>query len=429
MREPLHSKFMKAASLLALLVLPLAGQSLEERIAAIAKQIEPTLIECRRDLHMHPELSNQEVRTGKFVAERLKALGLDEVRPNVAGNGVVALLKGGKPGPVVAWRADMDALPIDESNFNVPYKSTVKGVKHACGHDAHTAIGLGIAETLMKVKADLPGTVKFLFQPAEEGVPGVAAYGARLMIQEGALENPKPKAIFAFHVNSQLSAGEIGYTDEAASSFSGTVTITFKGKRSHGAYPYQGIDAVAVASQCILALQTIHSRRVDATKPSVLSLGTIHGGERRNVIAETVKVVGTLRTFSDAVADEYEAKIRQTLDGCTQGMGAGYEFELKRGNSPMVNVPALNRFGQPVLESVLGTGKVKALPPGLYGEDFSAYQKVVPGTMFFLGIANAAKGITAPVHTAEFDIDERALAIGVRSGASLLVNYLMKGDQ
>lgn len=429
MRERLHSKFMKAASLLALLALPLAAQTLEERIAAIAKQIEPTLIECRRDLHMHPELSNQEVRTGKFVAERLRALGFDEVKPNVAGHGVVALLKGGKPGPVVAWRADMDALPIDESNFNVPYKSTVKGVKHACGHDAHTAMGLGIAETLMKIKADLPGTVKFLFQPAEEGVAGVTDYGARLMIKEGVLDNPKPQSIFAFHVSSMLNAGEIGYTDDAASSFSGTVTITIKGKRSHGAYPYQGIDAVAVASQCILALQTIHSRRIDSTKPSVLSLGTIHGGDRRNVIAEQVKVVGTLRTFSDEVADEYEAKIKQTLDGCTEGMGAGYEFALKRGNSPMMNSAALNRFGEPVLEAVLGAGKVKRLAPGLFGEDFSQYQKLIPGTMFFLGVANQAKGITAPVHTAEFDLDESSLAIGVRAGASLLVNYLTKGVQ
>ncbi len=429
MHEPLHSKFMKAASLLAVAAAALQAQSLEERIAVIAKQIEPTVIECRRDLHMHPELSNQEVRTGKFVAERLRALGLDDVKPNVAGHGVVALLKGGKPGPVVAWRADMDALPIDESNFNVPYKSTVKGVKHACGHDAHTAMGLGIAETLMKVKAEVPGTVKFLFQPAEEGVAGVADYGARLMIKEGVLESPKPEAIFAFHVSSVLNAGEIGYTDDAASSFSGGVSITFKGKRAHGAYPYQGIDAVAVASQCILALQTIHSRRVDATKPSVLSLGTIHGGDRRNVIAEQVKVTGTLRTFSDEVADEYETKIKQTLDGCTQGMGASYEFELKRGNSPMMNSPALNRFGQPVLEAVMGAGKVKRLAPGLFGEDFSQYQKAIPGTMFFLGIANPAKGITGALHTADFDLDESAMAPGVRAGASLLVNYLMKGAQ
>jgi len=417
---------MRAVLCLALCAATLPAQTLEDQIAKIAKDLQPRLVECRRDIHMHPELSNQEVRTGKLITEKLRALGLEDIKSNIAGNGVTAILKGGKPGPIVGWRADMDALPIDETNFNVPYKSTVKGVKHACGHDAHTTIALGIAETLNQVKAQIPGTIKFLFQPAEEGVAGVADYGAKLMIKQGALENPRPEAIFAFHVAGNVPVGKIAYTDNAASSASSTVNITFKGKRAHGAYPYQGIDAVAVASQCILALQTIHSRRIDTADPSVLTLGTIHGGDRRNVIAESIAVTGTLRTFSEAVTDKYETLIKQTLDGCTSAMSATYDFNLKRGNIPMLNSPALNQAAIPVIEKILGPKSAIASTPGMFSEDFSAYQRVIPGSMFFLGTANAAKGITAGVHTAEFDIDEDALSIGVNTGSRILLDYLTR---
>ena len=415
---------MRAVCLLAILAATVPAQTLDDQIAQIAKSLQPLLVECRRDIHMHPELSNNEVRTGKLIVEKLRALGLEDIKPNVAGNGVTALIKGAKPGPVVAWRADMDALPIDESSFNAPYKSTVKGVKHACGHDAHTTIGLGIAETLNQLKSEIPGTIKFIFQPAEEGVAGVTDYGARLMIKEGALENPKPNAIFAFHVASNVPVGKIAYTDNAASSASTGINITFKGRRAHGAYPYQGIDAVAVASQCILALQTIHSRRIDTVNPSVFTLGTIHGGDRRNVIAENVTLTGTLRTFSEAITDQYEAMIKQTLNGCTSAMNASYGLDFKRGNLPMLNSPALNKAAAAVIEKNLGTNSALAQPPGLFGEDFSAYQRVIPGTMLFLGIANPAKGITAGLHTAEFDIDEDALSIGVHAGSKILLNYL-----
>ena len=373
---------------------------------------------------MHPELSNQEVRTGKLITERLRALGLEDIRPNLAGNGVTALLRGGKPGPVVAWRADMDALPIDESASNAAYKSTVKGVKHACGHDAHTTIALGIAETLQELKAEIPGTVKFIFQPAEEGVTGATEWGAKLMIKQGVLENPTPSAIFAFHVHGALPVGKIAYTDNAASSSSARVNITFKGKRSHGAYPYQGIDAVAVASQCIVALQTIHSSRISTLDPSVFVLGTIQGGDRRNVIAESVKVAGAVRTFSDKVLDDYEARIKQTLNGCTSAMAASYDLSYERFYPAMMNSPTLNKAAVPVIEKVLGQSNIVQLGPGMYGEDFSLYQRVIPGSMFMLGTMNAAKGITAGVHTAEFDIDEDALSIGVHTGAKILLNYL-----
>ncbi|MFN7543655.1 MAG: M20 family metallopeptidase [Acidobacteriota bacterium] len=405
------------------------AQTIEERIGEAVKAMEPRLVECRRDLHMHPELSNREERTGKLVAERLRALGLDEVRAGVAGHGVVGVLKGRQPGGVVAWRADMDALPIDESKLNVPYKSTVKGVKHACGHDAHTAIGLGIAEALVKVKEELPGTVKFLFQPAEEGAGGAASWGAKQMIAEGALENPRPGAIFALHVGTHIPVGQMSTTDNAASAASGAVAIEFQGKKAHGAYPYQGIDAVAVASQCIVALQTIHSRRLSSQEPSVFSLGTIHGGDRRNVIAESVKVTGTVRTFSDKVLDQYEAMIHQTLKGCTGGMGAGYRLEFKRSYPAMMNSPSLNEGARPVLERLLGKGNLVTVGPGMFAEDFSYYQRQVPGVMLGLGVANAAKGLTAGLHTAEFDLDEDALAIGVKAGAHVVVDYLRRSGQ
>ncbi len=410
------------ALLLAAVASLLPAQSIDQKIDSIAKRIESSLIECRRDIHMHPELSNQERRTAELVASRLKAMGFSEIRTGVGGHGVVATLVGAKPGPVLAWRAEMDALPIDESNFNVPYRSTVKGVKHACGHDAHTAIALGIAETLNEMKADLPGSVKFLFQPAEE-----SGGGAKRMIEQGALENPRPEAIFAYHVSPVTKVGQIGYTDNAASSSAAAVKITIKGRKSHGAYPYQGIDAIAIASQCIAALQSIHSRRIDSQNPSVLSLGTIHGGDRRNVIAENVVIQGTVRTLSDAVVDDYEAKIRQTLSGCATGMGGSFDLEFRRGYPAMVNSPALNRAAMPALEAVFGKPNIVSSPPGLFAEDFSYFEKVIPGTMLQLGVRNEAKGITAPIHSAGFDIDEDAMLLGVRAGARILVQYLQAG--
>lgn len=415
---------MKALLSAFVLVLGASAQSLDDQIAQAARALQPSLVECRRDIHMHPELSNKEERTGKLIAERLRALGLEDVQTGIAGHGVTALLRGGKPGPVVAWRADMDALPIDESNFNVPYKSTVKGVKHACGHDAHITIALGIAETLVKLKDQVPGTIKFIFQPAEEGSGGAPDWGARLMIKQGVLDNPKPAAIFAFHVAGGLEVGKVSYTDGAASAASAGLTITIQGKRAHGAYPFQGIDAVAIASQCIVALQSIHSRRIDPQDPSVLSLGTIHGGDRRNVIAEKVTIAGTLRTFSDAVTDKYEAMIRQTLEGCTSAMGGSFELSLRRSYPPMMNSPSLNKLSLPVVSKIIGADNLLEVPPGMFGEDFSYYQRALPGTMFFLGVSNKAKGITASVHTAEFDIDEDSLSLGVHIGAKLLVNYL-----
>lgn len=418
---------MKAVWCFGIFVLSGWAQTREARVAELVSAMRERLVECRRDLHMHPELSNHEVRTGKMIAERLRAAGYTDIKTNVAGNGVVAVIVGAKPGPVIAWRADMDALPIDESAMAMPYKSTVKGVKHACGHDAHVTIALGMAEALMKMRAELPGTVKFIFQPAEEGAQDAAVWGAKLMIAEGVMKNPAPEAIFAFHMSAGLEVGKLAWTENAASAASDTVNIKIIGKRSHGAYPYQGIDAVAVASQCILALQTIHSRRIDTSDPSVLSLGTIHGGDRRNIIAETVEMTGTVRTYSEKTQNDYERFMKQTLEGCTGGMGATYTLDYRRGYPSMQNDPALARRVLPAIERVVGAANVATRGPGMTGEDFSYFQNLIPGVMFGLGASNTAKGISGGGHTAEFDIDEESLVVGVRSGVGIVFEYLDKG--
>jgi amidohydrolase len=406
-----------------LTVLPLAAQIPEARV----KMLEPKLIEMRRDFHMNPELSNREERTSRVVAEKLRTLGL-EVKTGVARHGVVALLRGAKPGPVVAWRADMDALPIHET-MNVPYCSRNPGVKHACGHDAHTAIGLGIAEVLAGMKSELAGTVKFVFQPAEEGPPNDEEGGAPLMVKEGALENPRPAAIFGLHVNPALRAGTVGYAESAALSSSDTWHAVIRGQSAHGAMPHLGNDAVTAAAQCIMALQTIRSRRVDTLQPLVLTVGVIQGGERFNVIAKEVKLDGTLRTFNEQVREEARTMMRQTLTGCTAAQGATFELKFGDGNPAVINDAALRQRGGTLLERVMGKEKVTVTPPAMFSEDFSYFQKVVPGFYFWLGVSNPEKGITAGLHTAEFDLDEAALTVGVRAGAEMLLDALMAGRQ
>ena len=266
------------------------------------------LVECRRDFHIHPELSNLEERTARVVAERLRALGLDEVKTNVGKHGIVALLKGAKPGPVVAVRTDMDALPIQET-IDVPYKSQTPGVKHACGHDVHMTVELGVAEVLSKMREQISGTIKFIFQPAEEGPPPGEEGGASLMIKEGALENPRPSAIFGLHTMPTIEAGQIAYHVGPAMASSDRILITIRGKKSHGALPHLGVDAIVVAAECITALQTIHSRRIDPLEPLVITIGTIKGGDRNNIIADEVTMTGTMRTFSEDVRKRSQVRV------------------------------------------------------------------------------------------------------------------------
>jgi amidohydrolase len=385
------------------------------------------LVETRRDFHRNPELSNKEERTGRVIAERLRALGFDEVKTGVAGHGVVGVLKGGKPGPVVAWRTDMDALPIDESTFDVPYRSQNKGVKHACGHDAHMTVALGLAELLVKHKAELPGTVKLIFQPAEEGVSDAEQFGAALMIQEGALENPRPQAIFAFHVSPMVEAGKIGYAKGPLLASADSLDITIRGAKAHAAFPHEGKDALVGAAQCINMLQTIHSRRISTMEPSVLTIGTIHGGDRSNVVADTVKLEGTLRTFNEQTREAYRTYVKQTLAGCTEMFGGNFELAWIQPSYPVtVNPPALIEATLPSIEKAVGKGNAVEVAPQMGGEDFSLFQREIPGAMFWLGVRNEARGITGGLHTTEFDIDEEALPVGVKVAATILWDYLEK---
>ncbi|MFY9572585.1 MAG: amidohydrolase [Blastocatellia bacterium] len=397
--------------------------SREQQIAEAAEAIRAKLVEQRRDFHMHPELSNREERTSRVVAGRLRAIGLDEVRTGVGKHGVVALLKGAKPGPVVAVRADMDALPIQET-IDVPYKSRTPGVKHACGHDVHTTVQLGVAEILSKRREQIPGSVKFIFQPAEEGAPQGEEGGAAFMIKEGALENPRPAAIFGLHTMPSIEAGQIAYHSGPAMASSDRFTITIRGKKSHGAQPQLGVDAVIVAAECVTALQTIRSRRIDPLEPLVITVGTINGGDRYNVIAGEVRMEGTMRTLNEEVRKRAQEMMRQTLASVTSAYGATADLQFDSPNPVTYNDPRLVEETLVTIRRLVGDANLIAPKPFMPAEDFSLYQQVVPGFFYFLGVGNKAKGISAGWHTAEFDVDEESLVVGVKVMANVLLDYL-----
>ena len=394
-----------------------------QQIDAAVEAMRGKLVDTRRDFHRHPELSNREERTARIVAERLRALGFDEVKTNVARHGVVGLLKGAKPGPVVAIRADMDALPINET-IDVPYKSLVPGVKHACGHDAHTAIALGVAEVLSSMRNEMQGSVKFVFQPAEEGAPADEEGGATFMIKEGALENPRPLAIFALHTSPELEAGQIGYRSGPAQASADGFSITIRGKMVHAATPHKGIDTIVVAAECVGALQSIKSRRIDTFEPVILTIGTIHGGNRQNIIAPEVKMEGTVRTFSEEVRLRVEQLMRETLQGVTTAYGAAFELKYDRGTMVVHNDPKLVEASLASIRKAIGNQQLLEVPKRMGAEDFSFYQQVVPGFLYRLGSGNKTKGITAEGHTPEFDIDEACLPVGVRAMSTILLDFL-----
>ncbi|MCI0338361.1 MAG: amidohydrolase [Acidobacteria bacterium] len=399
----------------------------EEEIARAAEGLRQKLVDQRRDFHMHPELSNREERTARVIAEKLRALGLDEIKTGVGKYGVVALLKGKQSGPVVAVRADMDALPILET-IAVPYRSRKEGVKHACGHDVHLAVQLGVAEVLSKMRARIRGTVKFIFQPAEEGPPPGEDGGAELMIKEGALENPRPSAIFGLHVMPNIEVGQIGYNIGPAMASSDRFSITIRGKKVHGAYPHDGIDTVVVAAECVTALQTIRSRRINTQEPLVITIGSIIGGNRFNIITDEVKLEGTMRTLNQEVRKNAIEMMKQTLGGVTSAYGASYEIELG-ANTPMTyNDPALVEATLPVMRRIAGQKNLISPRPQMGAEDFSRYQQVVPGFFYFLGVGNKVKGITAMIHTPDFDVDEESLVIGVKVMSNVLMDYLDRGQ-
>jgi amidohydrolase len=395
----------------------------DQAVARAAESLRTQLIAQRRDFHMHPELSNREERTGRVVAEKLKALGLTDIKTGVAGNGVTAMLVGAKPGPVVAVRADMDALPIQET-IDVPYKSLNPGVKHACGHDVHTTIELGVAEVLSRMKNEIAGSVKFIFQPAEEGPPAGEEGGARLMVKQGAMENPKPSAIFGLHTLPSAEVGQIAFVSGPAMASSDRIYITIRGKSSHGAQPQNGIDAIVVAAECITALQNIRSRRIDPQEPLVISIGMIHGGTRNNIIAEEVKMEGTMRALNEDIRLKAQELMRETLRNVTGAYGATFDLKFEENAAVTYNEPTLVNETLPTIRRVVGESNVMAIKPFMPAEDFSYFQKVVPGFYYFLGVGNRAKGITAGWHTPDFDVDEESLVVGVKVMTNVLLDYL-----
>lgn len=410
-----------------------ASSSFAAEIDRRAKDVEANVVAWRRDFHEHPELSNRESRTGKIVADYLKSLGL-EVRYPVAHNGVVATLKGGRPGGVVALRADMDALPVTEE-VDLPFRSTVRtqyngqevGVMHACGHDGHTAMLMGAATILAGMRDRIPGTVKFIFQPAEEGVPPGEQGGAPMMIREGALENPKVDAIFGLHVF-PMHTGEIHYRAGGIMASSDRYQIIINGKQTHGAVPWGGVDPIVVASQVVMGLQTIVSRQADITKaPAVVTVGRINGGIRFNIIPDSVFLEGTIRTFDPAMREDIIMRIRRTAVSIAAASGATARVIMAGdGNPATVNDPALVSRMLPTLQRVAGQDNVKEAIPTTTAEDFSYYMKNVPGIFYFLGVTPKDRDTktAASNHSPRFYLDEAALPLGTRSLANMALDYL-----
>lgn len=408
-------------------------KNIETRVGAI----ENKMIGWRRDIHAHPELSNQEHRTAGLVADHLRKLGL-EVKTGVGGTGVLGVLKGGKPGKVVALRADMDALPVKEL-VNLPFASRAKGthmgkevdVMHACGHDAHTAILMATAEVLAGMKDQLPGTVKFLFQPAEEGpsepLDGEHDHiGALAMVDAGVLDNPKVDAVFGLHMIPAFPVGTIGYKPGPILASGDTFAIKVTGRQTHGGFPWNGVDPIVSASQIVMGLQTIVSRQLNLTKePAVISIGSIHGGNRENIIPESVELLGTLRTFDDGMRADTQARMRTTAESIAQASGAKAEVSfVKPGYSTTVNDETLTATMLPTLKQVTG-GHAVVTPKLSASEDFSEFSKKVPGMFFFLGSSTPGKEKTAaPNHSPKFEIDEASLAVGARAMTALTLDYL-----
>jgi amidohydrolase len=388
-----------------------------------------TVVAIRHDVHQNPELGNREIRTARIVAEYLRGLGLS-VDTGVARTGVVAVLRGGRPGPVVAVRADMDALPVTEDT-PFPFKSTVRatylgqdvGVSHACGHDIHVSVALGVASVLAGMRAQLPGTVKFIFQPAEEGPPAGEEGGAPLMVKEGVLENPRPEAIFGLHAAASLPVGQIGYTPGPALAAVDHFRITITGRQAHGAAPHLSIDPVVTAAQVVLALQTIRSRTLSPLEPSVVTVGIIRGGTRFNIIPGEVRLAGTVRTYNAEVQNTVERRFREILSGITASAGATYELAYDRVTPATINDTVLTRRVVPSLERVAGRDNVRRVEPWMAGEDFSFFANRVPGFYFRLGTVKPGT-TSGDHHTPTFLADDSAIPLGIRAMTQVVLDYL-----
>lgn len=406
---------------------------LKEKITAEADKIEPKCISWRRDIHEHPELGNRETRTAKLIVEHLKKLGI-EVKEGVAKTGVVGILKGGKPGPCIALRADMDALPIVEKE-NVPFASKQRsnyngqdvGVMHACGHDAHVAMLMSVAEILSGMKNDIKGTVKFIFQPAEEGPPEGEEGGAPLMVKEGVMDNPQVDVIFGLHIESAVPAGTIEYKPGAFMASSDWFHIVVKGKGSHGSQPWLGIDPIQISAQVIEGLQSIVSRQMELTKaPVVITVGKINAGVRSNIIPEECVMDGTIRTLDSKMQQDVWARIKNTVTNIAEAGGATATVNIDTKTLVTYNDPELVKKMIPSLQSAAGTNNVKEREWVTGAEDFSYFGTKAPAFFFYLGGMPKGKDpMTAPPHhTADFVIDESGMKTGVKAFCNLVIDYM-----
>ncbi len=402
----------------------------EAEIKRRTQEVLPQVVAWRRDIHEHPELGNHETRTAALVADQLRKLGL-EVRTGVATTGVVGVLRGGRPGPAIALRADMDALPVTEE-VDLPFRSTVRteyngqavGVMHACGHDNHVAMLLGTATVLAGMRDKLPGSVTFVFQPAEEGLPPGERGGAAVMIEQGILDNPKVEAAFGLHVRPGR-AGEVDFRAGGAMASSDNLDIVIHGRQTHGAMPWAGVDPIIISAQVLNALQAIVSRQMNlAVGPAVLTIGSIHGGVRRNIIPDSVVLSGTIRMFDDAMQKDIHARITRTAKDVAAAWGATADVQIQIGNPVLVNDPALTARMAPTLQRY-----ARATTPGIPwtpSEDFALFGKHVPSLFVFMGVTPDSVKIedAAPNHSPRFFADESALPYGVQIMSGLAVDYL-----
>lgn len=400
-----------------------------------AEKMLPKLIEWRRHLHQNPELSNREVKTAEYITKHLKSLGL-EVQTGVAVTGVVAILKGGKPGPTIALRADMDGLPVEERN-DLPFKSTATSeylgntvpVMHACGHDTHVAILMGVAEVLSSMKKDVPGTIKFIFQPAEEGPPGDEEGGAELMVKEGVLKNPNVEAVFGLHIDSQIESGHIGYKKGAAMASSDWLEIEVDGKQAHGAYPWQSIDPIVVGAQIINNIQTVVSRMSELTKaPVVVTIGKINAGVRNNIIPEKLTMAGTIRTLDPEMLTIVHQKLRQVITKTAEASGAKATVRIDTKALVTFNDPTLTERISPAFDKAAGKENVEQVTWVTGAEDFSYFHQTIPGVYFYLGGRPASTPIDkAPSHhTPDFYVDDAHLDVGVKAFVNIVFEYAKK---
>jgi amidohydrolase len=404
-----------------LTVLP--GKAVDQKTALLIdseiKKHETEILKIRRFLHMNPELSNREFETANLIASKLLSLGL-EVKTGIAKTGVTGLLRGETQGLTIGLRADMDALPIQELS-SIPFKSLNPGVMHACGHDIHMSIVLGTAMVMSTLKDEINGNIKFIFQPAEEGAPAGEEGGAKRMIQEGVLEAPSVGAIFGLHVWPE-DLGQVYFSSGPIMASSDWFQITIQGKSSHGARPHEGIDAIALASQVVISLQSIVSRAVDPTDPAVVTIGKIEGGTKANIIAEKVTIEGTIRTLSETNRRKIPRLIEDVARGITDSFDANYLFDYKKGAPPLYNHPDLASILVPTLTRILGEKNVKKINPQMVAEDFSYFCQKIPGFYLLLGVKDPDAPAIAPLHSPFFNPDERSISLGIKIMCHLLVD-------